>query len=62
MYVIIALKDVIKRIIMLYYCNYFSFLTEEKYWSTKTKLNDKRFIAVHIFLIFSNVIISSRAC
>ncbi len=31
MYVIIALKDVIKRIIMLYYCNYFSFLTEEKY-------------------------------
>ncbi len=29
MYVTIALKDVIKRIIMLYYCNYFSFLTEK---------------------------------
>ncbi len=30
-YVIIILKDVIKRIIMLYYYNYFNFLTEEKY-------------------------------
>ncbi len=62
MYIIVTLKDVIKRIIMLYYCNYFSFLTEEKCWSIKTELNDKRFVTVRVFLIFSNVIISCRAC
>ncbi len=62
MYVTIALKDVIKRIIMLYYCNYFSFLIEEKYWSTNAKLNNKSSVTVHVFLIFSNVITSCRAC
>ncbi len=32
MYVTVILKDVIKRIIMLYYYNYFNFLiAEEKY-------------------------------
>jgi len=30
-YIIVILKDVIKRIIMLYYYNYFSFLIKEKY-------------------------------
>ncbi len=30
MYVIINLKDVIKRIIMLYYCNCFNFLIEKE--------------------------------
>ena len=62
MYVTIALKDVIKRIIMLYYCNYFSFLIEEKYCSTNAKLNNKSSVTVHVFLIFSNVITSCRAC
>ncbi len=31
MYIIITLKDVIKRIIILYYYNYFNFLIKEKY-------------------------------
>ncbi len=62
MYVTVTSKGVIKRIIMLYYCDYFSFLTEEKCWSTNTELNDKRSVAVHIFLIFSDVITSCRAC
>ena len=31
MYVIIASKSVVKRIIMLYYYDYFNILTEKKY-------------------------------
>ncbi len=30
MYIIIASKDVIKRIIILYYCDYFNILIKEK--------------------------------
>ncbi len=63
MYVTVTLKDVVKRIIMLYYYDYFSFLTEkEKCWSTNTEQNDRSFITVHVFLIFSNVITSCRVC
>ncbi len=58
MYITVALKDIIKRIIMLYYCNCFNFLTEEKCWSIKTELNDKKSVTIHIFLIFKNVIAS----
>ncbi len=58
MYVIVASKGVIKRIIMLYYCDCFSFLTEKKCWSIKIKLNNKRSVAIYVFLIFSNVITS----
>ncbi len=62
MYVIVILKGVVKRIIMLYYCDYFSFLTvKEKCWSTNVKQNDKSSVAVHAFVIFSNVIASCRA-
>ena len=63
MYVTVTSRDVIKRIIMLYCCNCFSFLTEEeKCWSTDVKQNDKSFIIVHVFVIFSDVITSCRAC
>ncbi len=60
MYVTVALRGLIKRIIMLYYCNCSSSLIEEKCWSIKAERNDKSFIAAHVFLIFSNVIISCR--
>ncbi len=62
MYVTVASKGVVKRITMLYCCDCFNFLTEEKCWSTKTELNNRRLVAVHAFLIFSNVIASCRAC
>ena len=55
MYVTVALKDVIKRIMLFYYCNCFSFLIEKKYWSINTELNDKSFITVYVFLIFNDV-------
>ncbi len=59
MYVTVVSKGVIKRIIMLYYCDYSSFLIKkEKCWSTNAKQNDKSFVAVHVFLIFSDVIAS----
>ncbi len=60
MYVTVASKGVVKRIIMLYCYNCFSFLTEKKCWSTKTELNNKRPVAVHVFLIFNDVIASCR--
>jgi len=57
MYITIVLKNVVEHIIMLYCCDYFSFLTEEKCSSIKTKLNNRSFITVYIFLIFNDVII-----
>ncbi len=36
-------------------------ITKEKYWSTNTELNDKSSVAIHVFLIFNNVITSCRA-
>ncbi len=60
MYVIVASKDVVERMTMLYCCDCSSFLTEEKCWSTKTELNDRSSVAVHVFLIFSDVIVLCR--
>ncbi len=57
MYVTVALKNVVECMTMLYCCDCSSFLTEEKYWSTKTELNDKSSVAVYVFLIFSDVIV-----
>ncbi len=63
MYVTVVSKDVVKRIIMLYCWDCSSFLTgEEKCWSTNVKQNDKSSVAVHAFLIFSDVITSCWAC
>ncbi len=60
MYVTVTSKDVVECMTMLYCCNCFSFLTEEKCWSTKTELNDRSSVAVYDFLIFSDVIVSCR--
>ncbi len=60
MYVTVASKDVVERMTMLYCCDYSSFLTGGKCWSTKAELNDRSSVAVHAFLIFSDVIASCR--
>ncbi len=57
MYVIVALKNVVEHMTMLYCCDCFSFLTEEKCWSTKIEQNNRSSVAVYVFLIFSDVIV-----
>ncbi len=61
MYVTVVLTDVVEWMTMLYCCDWFSFL-EEKCWSTNSELNEKSLVAVHDFLIFSDVIASCRVC
>ena len=62
MYVTVTSKGVVERIIMLYCCDYFSILTEEKCWNTSAERNDKSSVTVHVFVIFNDVITSCRVC
>ncbi len=61
MYVTVVSTDVVEWMTMLYCCDWFSFL-EGKCWSTNAELNERSFVAVHDFLIFSDVIALCRAC
>ncbi len=57
MYVTVVLKDVVEWITILYCCDCFNFL-KEKCWSTNAELNERKFVSVHVFLIFNDVIAS----